>query len=74
MLNYLTQDLILNLIVFQAVLLLVILSNRAVLRRTRQHAPPERFAHVSILVPARNEQENIARCVGLAAGAKLPVV
>jgi chlorobactene glucosyltransferase len=64
MLNYLTQDLILNLIVFQAVILLVILSNRAALRRTRQHAPPERFAHVSILVPARNEQENIARCVG----------
>jgi chlorobactene glucosyltransferase len=63
MAGYLTQDLIQHLIVFQAIILLIIMSNAINLHRAEQHAVPRIYPMVSILVPARNEARNIARCV-----------
>ncbi len=61
--RYLTHDLIQSLIVFQAVLLLIIWSNVIIFHRARPHKPPEQKPYVSILIPTRNEEENIARRV-----------
>lgn len=60
---YLAHDLIFHLIVFQAIILLVILSNLWIMRRARRHPPPTVYPLVSILIPARDEERNIARCV-----------
>lgn len=57
------HDIIYDLIIFQLVLLAVVLSNTWALRRARRHAPPASWPRVSILVPARNEERNIERCV-----------
>jgi chlorobactene glucosyltransferase len=61
--SYLTHDLILHLAIFQAVILAVILSNIRVSHRARRHKPPIKFPMISILVPARNEERNIAGCI-----------
>jgi chlorobactene glucosyltransferase len=63
MTEYLTHTLVLNLIVFQVLILLVILSNIWILLQARRQAAPLVFPRVSILVPARNEEKNIAACV-----------
>jgi chlorobactene glucosyltransferase len=63
MVTYLTHGLIIHLIFFQSVILVIILSNILILHRTRLHAPPLDFPTVSILVPARNEEECIGRCI-----------
>jgi chlorobactene glucosyltransferase len=63
MAQYLTHDLIEHLIVFQAVVLLILMSNLVLIRQVRKHGPPQLFPSVSILVPARNEENNIASCV-----------
>jgi chlorobactene glucosyltransferase len=63
MVGYLTHDLIIHLIIFQAIVLLVILSNIWYLHQVRKHDVPPDFPMVSILVPARNEEKNIAGCV-----------
>jgi chlorobactene glucosyltransferase len=64
MVHYLSQDLILHVIVFQAVLLLIALSNVHVLGRTARQDRLRSFPQVSVLVPARNEEKNIVRCIG----------
>jgi chlorobactene glucosyltransferase len=63
MVGYATHDLIYHLIIFQTVILLIILSNIWITRRVRHHSPPDVFPMVSILIPARNEERSIARCV-----------
>jgi chlorobactene glucosyltransferase len=63
MVNYLPQVQIMHLILFQFVVLVVILSNLLLLHRSRKHTPPVDFPMVSILVPARNEEKNIGRCI-----------
>jgi chlorobactene glucosyltransferase len=63
MADHLTHDLIIHLVVFQAVVLLVILSNLRMIHRSRRHVPPSVFPKVSILVPVRNEKRSIADCV-----------
>jgi chlorobactene glucosyltransferase len=63
MVDYFTHDLIYHLIIFQAVILLVILSNIWITRRVRHHSPPAVFPMVSVLIPARNEDRSIASCV-----------
>ena len=63
MADYLTHALILHIIIFQAIILMFILSNIWFLHRARRHAPPLVFPKVSILVPARNEEKNIADCI-----------
>ena len=63
MVGYLSHDLIYHLIIFQAVILLIILSNIWITRRTRHHPSPAAFPMVSVLIPARNEERSIAGCV-----------
>lgn len=63
MVEYLIHDLIYHLIIFQAVILLVIISNIWITRRVRHHASPTEYPMVSVLIPARNEERSIARCV-----------
>jgi len=62
-LRYLPHALIGYLILFQAVLLVISLANAATLRRARRHPTPAHLPRVSVLVPARNEEANIGRCV-----------
>ena len=63
MVTYFTHTLILHLIIFQIVILLIFVSNILITYLARQHSPSVTFPMVSILVPARNEEKNIARCV-----------
>ncbi len=63
MVEYFTHDLIIHIIIFQAIILLVILSNIWFLHQARKHDAPPVFPMVSILVPARNEEKNIASCI-----------
>ncbi len=63
MVDYLTHDLIFHLIIFQMIILLIILSNIWITRRIRRHSHPAVFPLVSVLIPARNEDRNIASCV-----------
>jgi len=63
MINYLTHGLVIDLILFQLVVLIVILSNVYFLHHARRHAPPPSYPKVSVLVPARNEENNIASCI-----------
>ncbi|NTW28871.1 MAG: glycosyltransferase [Coriobacteriia bacterium] len=62
-LRYLTSDCIKGFIVFQAAVLLIVLSNSYVLRRVGRHSPVAEKPHVSLLVPCRNEEANIRACV-----------
>jgi chlorobactene glucosyltransferase len=61
--DYLTHTLLQQLIIFQAIILLVIMTNVWHLHQARRHAPPLVFPKVSILVPARNEERSIAGCI-----------
>jgi chlorobactene glucosyltransferase len=63
MVDYLTHNLVRTLIIFQALILLVILSNVRLLHQARRYSPPPAFPKVTILVPARNEENNIAGCI-----------
>jgi chlorobactene glucosyltransferase len=63
MVNYFTHGAIVSIIYFQVVLLVILLSNISILRRARPKDKPHDFPHVSILVPARNEERNIDRCI-----------
>jgi chlorobactene glucosyltransferase len=63
MTNPFAHDQVLHLVVFQAVLLLILLDNIWITRRARRHLPPRIFPMVSVLVPARDEERNIATCV-----------
>ena len=60
---YFTHDLIIHFIFFQGILLLVVLSNLFLLRKARRGKATPKTPFVSILVPARNEEANIARLV-----------
>lgn len=63
MADYFTHDLIFHLIIFQAIILMIVLSNIWITRRARHHPPPAVFPMVSVLIPARNEERSIASCV-----------
>ena len=63
MINYLTYDLIMHLIIFQIINLAITFSNLIVTHRSRLHEIPEQLPSVSILVPARNEELSIEKCV-----------
>ncbi len=63
MFTYLTHGLIIHFIFFQLIILVIILSNILILHRTRLHVQPLVFPTVSILVPARNEENSIGRCI-----------
>ena len=61
--DYLTHDLVIHIILLQAIILLVFLSNARRLHRARNHASPLVYPKVSILIPARNEEINITDCI-----------
>lgn len=61
-----------SLIVFLLVLLLIALSNLRALRRLGEWPLPSRFPRLSVLVPARNEEENIRPCVRSLLGQEYP--
>lgn len=63
MIRYFSSDLIVHLIIFQTVILVIALWNIMLARKARRHSPPAVSLPVSILVPARNEELNIAACV-----------
>ena len=54
---------LLGIVVFLSVLLVIELSNYIVLRRMDRYSKPETGPLVSVLIPARNEEMNIERCV-----------
>ena len=63
MAHYLAHDLIVDLSFFEAVLLLIALLNVWTLRRATRHKTAARLPKVSMLVPARNEEVTIERCI-----------
>jgi chlorobactene glucosyltransferase len=71
LLRYLAHDAVVGILVFQAAILLIVLSNAVVLLRPRREPPsgprPDRadgpLPLVSVLVPARNEAANVGACV-----------
>lgn len=63
MIRYVTQDLAVHLISFQVVVLAILLSNLLLLHRARRHDPPGELPLVSLLVPARDEEDNIGACI-----------
>ena len=63
MANYLIHGIILSFIFFQAVVLIIILSNIVLLHRIHRHMEPLNYPSVSILVPARNEEKSINKCI-----------
>jgi chlorobactene glucosyltransferase len=63
MVSYLTHGLIISYIFFQLVILLILLSNVLILHRSRLYPQSHDFPSISVLVPARNEEKNIRRCV-----------
>ena len=63
MVTYLTHKLILDLIWFQLVVLVIVLSNILILHRARSRGQLHHFPTVSILVPARNEERSIGGCI-----------
>ena len=63
MVNYLTHGLIMDFIYFQLVVLIIILSNILILHRRRSNVHLHDLPSVSILVPARNEEQRIEGCI-----------
>ncbi|HSB66756.1 MAG TPA: glycosyltransferase [Anaerolineales bacterium] len=63
MANYLTHGIIISFIYFQAVVFIIILSNIVLLHRIRRHMVPVNYPSVSILVPARDEEKTIGKCI-----------
>jgi chlorobactene glucosyltransferase len=63
MINYFTNDLIIHLIFFESIILLIIIWNLLLAYRLRNFQLPEDPPYVSILVPARNEEDKIKACV-----------
>jgi len=61
--QYLTHDQIYTIAVFLFLLVLIALHNAWILRRAGRHRAPQLWPRVSILVPARDEEGNIERCV-----------
>ena len=52
-----------GLLIFLLVILLITLSNIRILRKLGNYPMPDHFPRVSVLVPARNEENNIGHCV-----------
>jgi chlorobactene glucosyltransferase len=63
MVSYLTHGLIISFIYFQVLVLIIILSNIVLLQRIYQHKALTNYPSVSILVPVRNEEERISKCI-----------
>lgn len=71
--EYFTHDLIEGIIFFQIVVLIIVFSNIIVMHSARLHRNPRELPFVSVLVPARNEEKNIAWCVQSLLGQNYPL-
>ena len=60
---YFNHILIQGFIGFQVAVLLVAISNLLILHHRLHHLSPSHLPKVSILIPARNEEKNIAGCI-----------
>ena len=63
MVNYLTHWLIISFIYFQVGVLFIVLCNIVLLHRLQRHDQMITFPFVSILVPARDEEKSISKCI-----------
>lgn len=72
MTHYFTHDLIAHITIFQAVMLLIVLSNLYLIHRGRRHGTPDKFPRVSILVPVRDEEISIETCLFSLLGQNYP--
>ena len=61
--KYITYTFIHHVRDFQLLILVIVISNLWITRRSRYHPSVKSFPFVSILVPARNEERNIAKCI-----------
>lgn len=65
------QNIILNVLLYLqiavililSILMIITLSNLKYLRRLYSYEFPDRWPRISVLIPARNEEENISKCV-----------
>ncbi len=60
---YFNHGMIISFIFFQAVVLIIVLSNIILLHRSRRQNEPMYFPSVSILVPVRDEEKRISACI-----------
>jgi chlorobactene glucosyltransferase len=63
MTEYLTHGMIISFIYFQAVMLIIILSNIVLFHRLRGKNEKAVLPYISVLVPARNEEARIGKCL-----------
>jgi chlorobactene glucosyltransferase len=63
MVSYFTHGMIIDFIYFQAVVLIIVLSNIVLLHHINRHKELVNYPFVSILVPARNEEKSISKCI-----------
>ena len=61
-----------GLLVFLFVILIITLSNIFILRKLGNYPMPDNFPRVSVLIPARNEENNIDHCVRSLLGQDYP--
>jgi chlorobactene glucosyltransferase len=52
-----------DILIFLAVILAIVLSNSRILRNLGDHPIPQNLPNISVLIPARNEENNIGQCV-----------
>lgn len=67
-----TSAFLFGICLFLLALLTIAISNRVLVRRLEDYSAPQEFPKVSVLVPARNEEENIEACVQSLLGQRYP--
>jgi chlorobactene glucosyltransferase len=72
MADYFTHGIIVSFIYFQAVVLIIVLSNIILLHRGRSQNEAMNYPSVSILVPARDEEKRISACIQSLLGQDYP--
>jgi len=72
MASYFNHGMIISFIYFQAAVLIIILSNIILLHRPRHPYKSVNFPFVSILVPARDEEKSISKCIHSLLGQDYP--
>ena len=72
MASYFTHGMIMSFIFFQVVVLIIVLSNIVLLHRLRRQNEPMNYPSVSILVPARDEEKRISKCIRSLLGQDYP--
>ncbi len=61
--SYLMKCLQTDVLIFLSVILFIEISNVIILRKLRSYPKPSKYPFISVLIPARNEEENVRNCV-----------